>query len=154
MGELYKGMTELQPVTLLSKTNRRRKPTQKHRRSETQFVGENEWLWDKLSPISSIALSEHPIAHYLEKEEEQDGYRNIWEKVRELEPITRQIFLMKYGVLSDGGENGEKGDKSNRKIGEKLGYSEEFVRLKIQQIKTHLSLCYLTTNRKIETEEK
>jgi hypothetical protein len=151
MGELYRGMTELQPVTLLSKSIRRRKPkptpAQKRRRSETQFVGENEWLWDKLSPISSIALCKHPIAHYLEKEEEQDGYRNIWEKVIELEPITRQIFLMKYGVLLDG-------EKSNRKIGESLGYSEVFVRLKIQQIKAQFPLCYLTTNRKIETEEK
>jgi hypothetical protein len=141
MGELYRGMTELQPITPIPKTIRRKKTIlkQKRRRSETQFVGENDWIFDKLPPISSTALSEHPTAHYLKKEEEQKDYRDIWEKVKEWKPITQRIFQMKYGVLLDSEGNGEKGENSNRKIGEKLGYSEEFVRKNILKIKQTFS---------------
>jgi hypothetical protein len=39
----------------------------------------------------------------------------------------------------DGGQNHEKSENSNRKIGETLGYSEEFVRKNILKIKRKLS---------------
>jgi len=152
MGELYRGMTELQPMTHVPKSIRRRKPGLliKRLQKKTQFVGENEWIFDKLPSISSIALSTYPTAYYLKKEEEQEGYRDIWEKVKELEPITQKIFQMKYGFLLEGGE-GEKTEKSNRKIGEKLGYSEEFVRLRVQQIRAHFLPILLGNDNKKET---
>ena len=140
MGELYRGMTELHPMTHFPPSIRRRKPitlfnhtlyVKDKSQRKTQFVGEDVWIWDKLSPVSSTTPSRDIFMRYLEKEKEQEQYQQIQRKIEELEPITQLIFSMKYGIPI------REKEISNREIGEKIGYSEEFVRKKVQQIKNH-----------------
>ena len=135
--ELYHAMTELHPITNLPKSVRLRKTlpenqTIRHRKQlNTRFVGEEEWMFDKLSSKSSTAQSPDILTRYLITEYSQDQYQKIAQKVAELEPMTQKIFYMKYQSLL---ENKGK-EKSNREIGERLGYSEEYVRKKIEILK-------------------
>lgn len=134
--ELYHAMTDLHPITNLPKSIRLRKTlpenqTIRHRKQlNTRFVGEEEWMFDKLS---SMAPTQSPdiLTRYLITEYSQDQYQKIVQKVAELEPMTQKIFYLKYQSLL---ENKGK-EKSNREIGERLGYSEEYVRKKIEILK-------------------
>jgi len=134
--ELYHAMTDLHPITNLPKYIRMQKTipgnqTTRHRKQlNTRFVGEEEWMFDKLS---SMAPTQSPdiLSRYLETEDSQSGYLEIAQKVAELEPMTQKIFYMKYQQLL---ENKGK-EKSNREIGERLGYSEEYVRKKVEILK-------------------
>jgi RNA polymerase sigma factor (sigma-70 family) len=134
--ELYHAMTDLHPITNLPKSVRMRKTmpgnqTSKHRKQlNTRFVGEEEWMFDKLS---SMTPSQSPdiLSRYLETEDSQDRYQEIAQKVAELDSMTQKIFYLKYQPLL---ENKGK-EKSNREIGERLGYSEEYVRKKVENIK-------------------
>jgi RNA polymerase sigma factor (sigma-70 family) len=137
--ELYHAMTELHPISNLPKSIRMRKTipgnqTSRHRKQlNTRFVGEEEWMFDKLSSKSSMAPTQSPdiLSRYLLTEDSQDQYREIAQKVAELEPMTQKIFYLKYQPLL---ENKGK-EKSNREIGERLGYSEEYVRKKVEILK-------------------
>ena len=71
------------------------------------------------------------LSRYLETEYSQDGYQKIVQKVAELDPMTQKIFYLKFQSLL---ENKGK-EKSNREIGERLGYSEEYVRKKVEILK-------------------
>jgi RNA polymerase sigma factor (sigma-70 family) len=134
--ELYHAMTELHPITNLPKSIRTRKTQQgnqttRHRKQlNTRFVGEEEWMFDKLS---SMTPSQSPdiLSRYLLTEHSQHGCREIAQKVAELDSMTQKIFYLKYQQLL---ENKGK-EKSNREIGEKIGYSEEYVRKKVEILK-------------------
>jgi RNA polymerase sigma factor (sigma-70 family) len=152
MGELYKGMTELYPITSIPAHIRRKKThrnqTTHHRKQlNTHFVGENEWRLDKLAWKYSIAPYTDGRSNYLEKESQQENMEKIWSQVAQMSPVTQRIFQMKYGrALWDWAGEGNRENKpiSNRKIGERLGYSEEFVRKNIQKIKRELSPLFTT----------
>jgi len=143
--ELYHAMTDLHPITNLPKSVRMRKTipgnqTTRHRKQlNTRFVGEEEWMFDKLS---SMAPTQSPdiLSRYLETEDSQSGYLEIAQKVAELEPMTQKIFYLKYQQLL---ENKGK-EKSNREIGERLGYSEEYVRKKMDVLKKHFVPLFST----------
>jgi RNA polymerase sigma factor (sigma-70 family) len=137
--ELYHAMTELHPITNLPKSVRMRKTelgnqtTRYRKQLNTRFVGEEEWMFDK---ISSMTPTQSPdiLSRYLETEDSQDRYQEIAQKVAELDSMTQKIFYLKYQQLL---ENKGK-EKSNREIGERLGYSEEYVRKKIDSLKKQL----------------
>ena len=138
--ELYHAMTDLHPITNLPKSVRLRKTlpenqTIRHRKQlNTRFVGEEEWMFDKLSSKSSTAptpQSPDILSRYLITEHSQDGYHKITQKVAEMEPMIQKIFYLKYQSLL---ENKGK-EKSNREIGERIGYSEEYVRKKVEILK-------------------
>jgi DNA-directed RNA polymerase specialized sigma subunit len=117
--------------------------TTRHRKQlNTRFVGEEEWMFDKLSSKSSMAPTQSPdiLSRYLLTEDSQDQYREIAQKVAELEPMTQKIFYLKYQPLL---ENKGK-EKSNREIGERLGYSEEYVRKKMDVLKKHFVPLFST----------
>jgi len=134
--ELYHAMTELHPISNLPKSIRMRKTlpgnqTTRHRKQlNTRFVGEEEWMFDKLSSMAPTQSTDI-LSRYLETEDSQSGYLEIAQKVAELEPMTQKIFYLKYQPLL---ENKGK-EKSNREIGERLGYSEEYVRKKVEILK-------------------
>jgi RNA polymerase sigma factor (sigma-70 family) len=134
--ELYHAMTDLHPITNLPKSVRMRKTelgnqTSKHRKQlNTRFVGEEEWMFDKLSSMTPTQ-SPDILSRYLETENSQDRYQEIAQKVAELDSMTQKIFYLKYQSLL---ENKGK-EKSNREIGERLGYSEEYVRKKVEILK-------------------
>ena len=139
--ELYHGMTDLHPITNLPKSIRMRKTQQgnqttKHKKQlNTQFIGENEWIIDKLfSKYSMAPSSTDVLMRYLETEKSQNGYQKIIQKVTELDTMTQKIFYLKYQSLLEN----EGKEKSNREIGERIGYSEEYVRKKIDILKKHL----------------
>jgi len=135
--ELYHAMTDLHPITNLPKSIRMRKTefgnqTTRHRKQlNTRFVGEEEWMFDKLSSMAPSSQSPDILSRYLETEHSQYGYLEIVQKVAELELMTQKIFYLKYQSLL---ENKGK-EKSNREIGERLGYSEEYVRKKVDILK-------------------
>ena len=134
--ELYHAMTDLHPITNLPKSVRMRKTelgnqTIRHRKQlNTRFVGEEEWMFDKLSSMTPTQ-SPDILSRYLETEDSQDRYQEIAQKVAELDSMTQKIFYLKYQSLL---ENKGK-EKSNREIGERLGYSEEYVRKKVEILK-------------------
>lgn len=115
-GALLKGMTDLHPISNLPKTERRKgyDPHQKRKRSKTQFVGENEWIWDKLS--SSRNRAER-------KEQESEIYRAIWENIDEVcTPFQKQVLRWKYSFFLEK-------IRSHREIAEIMACSEEWVRI-------------------------
>ena len=134
--ELYHVMTDLHPITNLPKSVRMRKTelgnqtTRYRKQLNTRFVGEEEWMFDKLSSMTPTQ-SPDILSRYLETENSQDSYREIAQKVAELDSMTQKIFYLKYQSLL---ENKGK-EKSNREIGERLGYSEEYVRKKVEILK-------------------
>lgn len=149
MGELYRGMTELHSITSIPKYIRRRhshrNQTKRHKKQlNTHFVGENEWRLDKLSLKHSTAPYEDAWKHYCEKEKGQEKSYEIWNRLSQMEPIVQRIFQLKYGNVWEWG-SGENRPVSNRKIGEVIGYSEEFVRKNIVKIKKHLLPLFSNT---------
>jgi hypothetical protein len=109
-------------------------------------MGENEWIIDKLSSKYSMAPSSTDIlTRYLNIESFQKGYQKIVQKVAEFDPMTRKIFYLKYQSLL---ENKGK-EKSNREIGEQIGYSEEYVRKKIDSLKKQLLPLFSTHENEI-----
>ena len=127
-GALLKGMTDLHPISNLPKTERRKgyDPHQKRKRSKTQLVGENEWIWDKLS-------SSRNRIERKESEQEQEKYRQIWENIDEVcTPFQKQVLRWKYSFFLEK-------IRSHREIAEIMACSEEWVRFQckagIKQLK-------------------
>jgi len=110
---LLKGMTDLHPISNIPKAERRKGYDlhQKKRRSKTQFVGENEWIWDKLSSYRKGV-----------ERKEQETYRAIWENIDEVcTPFQKQVFRWKYSFFLEKIRN-------HREIAEIMSCSEEWVR--------------------------
>ena len=150
--ELYHTMTDLHPITNLPKSVRMKKTQQgnqttRHRKQlNTQFMGENEWIIDKLSSKYSMAPSSTDIlTRYLDTENFQKGYQKIFQKVAESDPMTQKIFYLKYQSLLEN----EGKEKSNREIGERIGFSEEYVRKKIDSLKKQLLPLFSTDENEI-----
>jgi RNA polymerase sigma factor (sigma-70 family) len=115
-GALLKGMTDLHPISNIPKIERRKghDPDQKKRRSKTQFVGENEWIWDKLTSCKNEVER---------KGLEQEKYRQIWENIDDVcTPFQKQVLRWKYSFFLEKIRN-------HREISEIMCCSEEWVRL-------------------------
>ena len=121
-GALLKGMTDLHPISNIPKTERRKghDPDQKkrRRRSKTQLVGENEWIWDKLTS------SRNGVER---KGLEQEKYRQIWENMDDVcTPFQKQVLRWKYSFFLEKIRN-------NREIAEIMSCSEEWVRIQCKE---------------------
>lgn len=122
---LLKGMTDLHPISNIPKAERRKgyNPHQKRKRSKTQFVGENEWIWDKLSS----SKNEVERKEVERKESESEKYREIWENIEEVcTPFQKQILRWKYSFFLEKIRN-------NREIAEIMSCSEEWVRIQLKE---------------------
>lgn len=114
---LYQGITELQPINSIPKSYRKRRKwrTDNYKIYEqslnTQFVGTDAWIFDKYNKETEYLN--------LSKNIKLEEFINIFE------PISKKIVVLKYF----------QNDKwSNKKIGEKLGFSEETIRLRLKKI--------------------
>lgn len=114
-GALLKGMTDLHQISNIPKTERRKghDPLQKKRRSsKTQLVGENEWIWDKLSSSRNRV-----------ERKGSEKYRQIWENIDDVcTPFQKQVLRWKYSFFLEKIRN-------HREISEIMSCSEEWVRL-------------------------
>jgi len=125
---LLKGMTDLHPISNIPKAERRKKydQHQKRKRSKTQFVGEKEWIWDKLSSSRKEDIERKGL--------EEEIYRQFWENMDEVcTPFQKQIFRWKYSFFLEKIRN-------HREIAEIMSCSEEWVRIQSKEGVKRLNL--------------
>jgi len=143
-GELLKGMTNLHPITSVSKVNRRKaynhsidldlkieqqvsKKKSFVKTSRVQLVGENNWIWDK---INKDKIEENQ-PFYLTLE--TFYYKNLWEKINNLPPFQKRIIYYKYNFFFEK-------IRSNKEISVLMSCSEEWVRMNIKNALVELCL--------------
>lgn len=114
--ELLKGLTDLHPISTLSKSIRRKGYSdEKKILSKIQFVGNDEWIYDKY-----VKDVNQPLQLLLEN----DKYVSLWHKIDELKPFHKRIMYLKYNFYFQK-------IRSNNEIGELMGFSEEWIRQNI-----------------------
>jgi RNA polymerase sigma factor (sigma-70 family) len=119
-GELLKGLTELHPISSISKSNRKKGCSSvKKMNSRVQLVGENNWIWDKMNKDKK---EENQPYEYISK---MDYYNNIWQKINTLSPFQKRIIYYKYNFFFEK-------IRSNKEISNLMSCSEEWVRLNIK----------------------
>ena len=127
--ELLKGITDLHPITSIPKTERKKgyKQDIKKVNSKTQLIGDNEWIYDK---INKYKIEENdPLNQIVYK----DKYISLWNKIDELKPFHKRIMYLKYNFYFQK-------IRSNKEIGELMGFSEEWIRQNIVILSSFLSL--------------
>jgi len=122
-GELYKGLTELFPISSIPKSERIvKKIYQKKewfnykRKLSTKFIGKDEWLLDK--------AIDNKIENQLSIEE-MEKYIDFWKKINNMDAFSKRVFEYKYDFLL-------KKQRSNKHISELMVCSEEHVRKTLQ----------------------
>lgn len=145
-GELFKGLTDLHPITSVSKKERRSSLKKKmeevvlkngtmsdlgkkkwvyKRNLDSRFVGkEEEWMFDKLGRHGGYENN-----YSVGKESwwvEMSVYQPIWQKIETLEPMKKRIFHLKYSHDFDK-------IRSNREIASLMGCSEEYIRVLLKR---------------------
>lgn len=130
-GELYRGLTELHPISIIPKKERCRKKNvseinifNKGKNFKTRFVGDNVWLYDKLE----IKNNYYNYINYWDNnyvDYHYGDYYEFWQKTNLLEPFEKHLIHSKFDF------NLNK-KVSNNYLAKKLGYSEEYIRVKIK----------------------
>jgi hypothetical protein len=125
-GELYKGLTELYPISIVPKKERIKKQNisdvkllNNKKRLKTKLVGNDNWLYQK---------NNYQNNYYVYKnywEQNYDFYENFWEKINKLEPFAKYLIYAKYDYLLES-------KVSNLYLAKKFGYSEEHIRKTIK----------------------
>jgi len=127
LGELYKGLTELQPITILPKSIRRSKMKNEHKffykkLLNTQFIGFDQyWMFEKRQPIYSF-------------HNEKRSIEDIWEKI-ELDPFSKRVFQYKYDVSFQK-------IRSDKHISKLMSCSEETIRMNLKKTRETLQKIY------------
>ena len=127
-GELNDCLTKFHPLTNIPKNDRKKSKhhfTPQERRIykkqlETSWVPyEDFWRFDKMRKD----LQENKILVNLQ---EREKHAELWKKLidQSIDPISKKVFQYKY-------DYDFKVIRSNREIAELMGYSEEYVRLKL-----------------------
>jgi len=144
-GELLKGLTDLHPITSVSKKDRRSSLKKKleevalknvtisdlgkqkwiyKRNLDSRFVGkEEEWMFDKVGRHGGY---ENNYSVGKERWDEMSEYQPIWQKIEDLEPMKKRIFHLKYSHDFDK-------IRSNREIASLMGCSEEYIRVLLKR---------------------
>jgi DNA-directed RNA polymerase specialized sigma subunit len=131
MGELYKGLTDLYPLSSIPKIDRRKGI--QHRGSHlmkehpTTFIRyENYWLFDKYN-----LLNGNDVCH-IDKIIESDNTRALLEFIhRSLDPFSKQVFFYKYDTNFNV-------MRTNKQVADLLCCSEETIRIALIEIKNRL----------------
>ena len=133
-GNLYKCMTESQPLNILPKSYKRRKNYQELLEKKTNskrnnnynlkinLVGDNKWILENNFSKKYISNIDNII--------EREFYDNIWQKIYNYDCI-KTGFYYKYDFYF-------KKIRSNKEISKMLNCSEETVRRRIDQVKQNL----------------
>ena len=131
MGELYNGMTELQPTSLLEKSERKKKYCKRNNQSKYNvkpiLIGNNHFLIDN----NKLHNSNSPYNKYDNYDyHSYKKYEYIWSMIESMDIpiITKKIINLKLSFDF-------KKIRSNKKISEILGYSEETIRRHIIEFK-------------------
>jgi len=126
-GELYKGLTELYPISNIHKKERIKSKNKNNlnnldnyiKKRNTIFVGNDDWLYNKLNIKNNDS--------YLYKnywEYNYDNYYGFWEKVKKLNSFEIYLINSKFNFYLEK-------KSTNLEISNKLGYSEEYIRITI-----------------------
>jgi RNA polymerase sigma factor (sigma-70 family) len=117
---LYEGMTQLQPITMVSAKKRMiRKTSPQEKNPKTQFAGhDDEWIFDK-----NVKNDESDSTDVMKT--------GIWAKIDTMPASKRKIFQYKYDydftML-----------RSNKEIAELMACSEENIRQTLHKVKKEL----------------
>lgn len=125
-GELYRGMTELHPLTLASLRDRKSKPlpsTKKKHILTTYFVGNKEWMIDKIQ-YSKNNLDNEILNKHIIKEE----FWNILDK----QPNIKAKRMIRYKFDCEWNQL-----RTNKQVAELMGCSQEHVRKTIKKLYLH-----------------
>ena len=122
-GELYKGLTQLYPITSIPKSERMVKKTFKgkewfhyKRKLNTKFVGKEEWLID----ININNKKENNLSM-----EVLDNYIEFWKKINNIDAFSKRVFEYKYDFLLEK-------QRTNKHISNLMVCSEEHIRKNLQ----------------------
>jgi DNA-directed RNA polymerase specialized sigma subunit len=120
--ELLKGLTDLYPITSINKSIRRKGYNDtKKIKSSVQLVGNDEWIYDK---VNKHKLEEnYPLIETMEI----GKFKNMWQKINELEPFQKRIMYLKFNFYLDK-------IRSNKEVSLLMGCSEEWIRQNIIKI--------------------
>jgi len=128
--ELLKGLSDLHPITSISKTIRKKgysnvkKPSNK-----IQLIGTNDWIFDKTQTQSKTKINNDPLGQLLES----NKYIELWSKINCLEPFQKRIIYLKYNYYFEK-------IRSNKEVSIMMCCSEEWVRQNIVLIINNLQL--------------
>lgn len=128
--QLYQGLTDLQPITILSKSIRKRSlktkiktvnRNQYKKLLNTQFIGSDQyWIFEKKQEQYSL--------------EKERNIEELWEKI-ELDIFSKRVFQYKYNVFFNK-------IRSNREISELMCCSEETIRMNLKKTREKLKKSY------------
>jgi hypothetical protein len=125
-GELYKGLTELYPISNISKKERSKKQNisdidsvNRQKNTKTIIVGYDDWLYDKLNVKNNYYIYKNYWDYNFE------NYEEFWEKTNLLSPFERYLIYSKFDYFF-------KSKISNLNLANKFDYSEEYIRIKIK----------------------
>lgn len=116
--QLYQGLTDLQPITILSKSIRKRSLKNGNRNQykkllNTQFIGfDYYWIFEKKQELNSLEI-------------ERRNIDELWEKI-ELDLFSKRVFQYKYDIYFNK-------IRSNREISELMCCSEETIRMNLKK---------------------
>jgi hypothetical protein len=120
-GELYKGLTELMPLSPVSKYIRMHK-NDKGSHLQAEFLGSNDWVLD--NAINNYGRHTEYHNQLLIKNSECSPYKDYWVKINQLEPFAMRILHYKYNYRFDT-------IRSNKQVAELMVCSDETVRKSI-----------------------
>jgi RNA polymerase sigma factor (sigma-70 family) len=134
--QLYQGLTDLQPITILSKSIRKRSLKTENRNQykkllNTQFIGfDNYWIFEKKQEQNSL--------------ETERRIEELWENI-ELDVFSKRVFQYKYDIFFNT-------IRSNREISELMCCSEETIRMNLKKSreilkKTHPNIIFSIINK-------
>ena len=124
MGELYNGMTILQPISILTKTERKKGYNKKY---SPTLVGDDEYLFDSNPTLfdKNNYNNNHNNLH--------NQYKELWTTIQSMKipRLTKTVVFLKYSFDF-------KKNKSNKDVSIMLGYSEETIRQHINLFKQNI----------------
>lgn len=117
-GFLFMGMTDMQPISLLSKTER--KKSLEKRKDQTHSYSKPihaSYMFDKYNDITNANDKTSQLQF------NDNAYKEVWQKINTMDVtnLSKKIIIKKYSFEFDK-------INSNKKIGDMFGCSEEYIR--------------------------
>ena len=119
-GELYNAITNLHPITSVSKNLRKKRKKIFVKNPEVLILRNNDWLLKDLSIKRFEQEMENKENHYY--------YKEIWNKIDQLDSFTKQILYYKFNFYFDK-------IRTNIEIAELLCVSDEMIRKTLVNLK-------------------
>ena len=114
-GFLFMGMTDMQPISLLSKTERKKTLEKRKNQSHSYPL-----------PIHASYMFDKYADKTTQYQVTDEAYKELWRKINtmDMSNLSKNIIMKKYSFEFDK-------INSNKKIGDMFGCSEEFIRKQI-----------------------